>query len=154
MEYWRHIAKRLTWILIFTFGFIPIGAHTQAGVLLCIEADGHFSIEIAQGLKCSTDLQLQDASLEADDHEEEEHLSEDLTHCVDCVDVLLKGASDSDCRSFMVQYSPEAPAPSVVVSNEFSLNSPTTQSLPSTKATSSQLPDYHIALLSTIVILS
>ena len=154
MEYWRHIAKRLTWILIFTFGFIPLGSHAQAGVLLCIEADGHITIEIAQGLKCASDLQLEVDLVEPDDHDAEEHLSEELTHCVDCIDVILKGAPDADCGSFVVQYSPEAPAPSVVISNEFSLNSPQTQALSSSEATSSELPDFHIALLSTIVILS
>jgi len=109
----RLISKRLTWILIFTFGFIPIGTHASAGVLLCIESDGHVSVELAQGLKCASDL-LAEEILNDEDHSIE-HFSEDQTHCVDCIDIVLKGATDADCTSFVSPKPSEAPAASVSV---------------------------------------
>jgi len=107
----RHISQRLTWILIFTFGFVPLGTHASAGVLLCIESDGHVSVELAQGLKCASDL-LVESLLDDEDHSTE-HFSEDDAHCLDCIDIVLKGATDADCKSFVTQKPVEAPAASV-----------------------------------------
>lgn len=154
MKFWRHIAQRLTWILIFTFGFIPLGVHAQVGVLLCIEADGHITIEIAQGLTCATDLLSEVVEESAEDHDAEVHLSEDLTHCVDCIDVLIKGASDSDCGSFVVSQSQTPPSPSLSVSVIAPSSFPAHQKQQVDEAKASLLPDSHLAHLSTIVILS
>lgn len=154
MKFWRHIAQRLTWILIFTFGFIPLGVHAQAGVLLCIEADGHITIELAQGLTCATDLLSEVVEESNEDHDAEVHLSEDLTHCVDCIDVLIKGASDSDCGSFVVAQSQTPPSPSLSLSMVAPSSFPAHQQHNVAEAKVSPLPDSHLAILSTIVILS
>ena len=102
MKVWRHISKRFAWIMVITLGIAPIGTHAAAGVLICIEADGPGSIELAQGLKCSSDILAEKIAEENDDHSTE-HLFEEesLVHCVDCIDIVLKGASDGDCASFI-----------------------------------------------------
>jgi hypothetical protein len=89
-------------------------------VLLCIESDGHISVELAQGLKCASDL-LAEELLNDEDHSNE-HFSEDETHCVDCIDIVLKGATDADCTSFVSPKPSETPTASVSV-----LASPNTQ---------------------------
>ena len=115
MKVWRHISKRIAWIMMITLGITPIGTHAAAGVLICIEADGHVSIELAKGLKCASDILREGLASETDDHSAE-HLSEEdsLAHCVDCFDIVLKGESDGDCTSFIKAPQPDVrPAPAV-----------------------------------------
>lgn len=148
----RHISRRLTWILIFTFGFIPIGSHASAGVLLCIESDGHVSVELAKGLRCASDL-LSDKVLNEGEHSAE-HLSEDQTHCVDCIDIIIKGATDADCSSFVSFNPAKAPSASVYIAPSFP---PDYQNLAVLRTTDSALHKRsHDVLteLSTVVILN
>ena len=95
------MAEKISWVMILMIGLVPAGAHATAGVLLCIESDGHVSLEFASGFNCASQVE----AVNGPDHAAE-HLAPDDSHCVDCLDIILKGAPDADCGSFISSSGP------------------------------------------------
>jgi len=85
----KRIARPFVWLVVGMLAFSPLSQHA-AGLVLCIEADGHMSIEDAIGLLCGPD---------ASPHEGE---TESSSHCGACVDIPIYVAGDADCSSFLV----------------------------------------------------
>ena len=91
-------AKPYVWLIAGMLAFFPLGQHA-VGLVLCIETDGHMSIEDAVGLLCGPD---------ASPHEHQANEAESSSHCGTCIDIPLYVAGDTDCGSFLVSTSPEA----------------------------------------------
>ncbi len=83
--------------MIFMTGLIPVSAHATTGLVFCLEADGHISLEYAAGYRCDSKVGV----VEGLDHASA-HLSEDDDHCQDCFDITVKGLPDPDCGSSIV----------------------------------------------------
>ena len=138
--------------MIFTFGILPVGAHAQQGILLCIEADGHFSIEIADGIKCASDAELAGV-FEQVTLDDLNHYSTDESHCVDCIDLVFESGADADCNAVVILKSSNS-APSLAVAP---VVSPQKAGRVRIKNTPHKKPVYDrgiLSLLSTVIILT
>jgi hypothetical protein len=148
------ISNRAAWLLIAVVSLSPIGLHAQSGAVLCIESDGHFTIELAAGTRCAEDddidKSLEAASRDKDDHE---HVSDGATHCDDCIDVILRTGADEDCvATTATSTSVEIPEQTVaqdLIPVQRTLRLPGKAEPPGTLATSDP-----ISILSTVIFLT
>lgn len=85
-------------LLAWGFGLIlllfPLGQHA-VGAVLCIEADGHMSVEDAVGFSCGP---YASAHQHGPSSIDDEPVAD--THCGDCIDIPLPSSSDVDCAAF------------------------------------------------------
>lgn len=89
----RKTARSFVWLIAGMLIFSPLGQHA-VGLVLCIETDGHMSIEDAIGLICGPD---------ASPHQHQSTAETDTTsHCGTCIDIPLYVAGDTDCASFLI----------------------------------------------------
>jgi hypothetical protein len=96
----RHTAP-LAWMLASILLLFPVSVHAFPGIVLCIEADGHVTVEDAQGLFCGPDASPHE-------HADDEALgqAEDASHCGSCIDIPLRVESDKECASFRLERAP------------------------------------------------
>ena len=92
--------QKITWLLIAVVSLSPIGLHAQSGAVICIESDGHFTIELAVGTRCASDSEVAAERVDENPSEERhEHVSDGETHCADCIDIAISKGSDEDCQA-------------------------------------------------------
>jgi hypothetical protein len=100
----RKAAAPLAWLLASLLLLLPMGWHA-AGVVLCIESDGHVSVEHASGAFCST-LAVEHPASAASSHGLRGAATDAAAHCVDCIDLPVPRGADADCASFRMERSP------------------------------------------------
>lgn len=89
----RTQATSIVWGFATTLLLLPVGQHA-VGAVLCIETDGHMSVEDAVGLSCGPYAATHEHSPSA--------TSESAAHCGDCIDIPLPMSVDEDCASYRV----------------------------------------------------
>jgi len=94
----HNYSKVIVWILIAVYAIVPIGNHAFGSKVICIENDGHFSLESVTGIRC-TAAQDQLSGAKSTSTHHESHFAVDEGHCNDCVDILISSGDDPDCTA-------------------------------------------------------